>query len=829
MRPLAVAALLILGACGPGSRPPAQPRSLDEEFRAANDLLRKESYAASLTIAEAALKRAETGGDPVTKWRFRLLKAQILVGRRDKDALPYLDSLGMPPPAVAWDEQRARLLLLRTQALYLLGRWDDVQRLLPQAAAAAEEAHSALLSAEVELRRGALLVARSQFSAARSAFQNTLKEAERQHDDYLGSLAANYIGYALLQESRYDEAIPWFERARAYSAQLGAADSVARADGNIGASYAGLGDYENARLHYDRALAAFDRTGNLYEQQIWLGHAGNLFFYQEKYAEAADQYTRALAIARSLGDRKRTGIWVSNLASASIELAKWDTARKYYEEARQEKGGDKNHESYLLKIAAQIAAGENRSDEAVRLYREVLKSEPDDPTIALDAHAGLARLYVRNHQLASAGNEFRAATETIDRRGAKLDDDYRLSFLSSLIRFNREYVDFEMARHEPEEALEVAEASRSRVLAGRSGSLQTAKPRSASEYRQIARRTGSVLLEYWFGDARSYLWVITADRIDCHTLAPRSVIRSLVENWRAVIASGRNPLEVARDTGDRLYTELLSPIATDAPGRSRFIIVPDEDLYSLNFESLPAGAGSAKFWIEQATTAIAPSLNYLTAAALKPAHGKTATGKTKMLLIGDPESTDPQFPKLEFAGRELDSIAGTMAAPGSKVLRGSEARPESYASVSPAQFGFIHFSAHATANPISPLDSSVILSGPPDQCRLRAHDVMKIPLKAELVTVSGCRSAGGKTYSGEGLVGFAWAFLKAGADNVIAGLWDVNDRSTMELMSRLYSEIAAGADIPDALRASKLALIHEGGAYRKPFYWAPFELYTARD
>jgi hypothetical protein len=77
------------------------------------------------------------------------------------------------------------------------------------------------------------------------------------------------------------------------------------------------------------------------------------------------------------------------------------------------------------------------------------------------------------------------------------------------------------------------------------------------------------------------------------------------------------------------------------------------------------------------------------------------------------------------------------------------------------------------------------------------------------------------------LVGFAWAFLKAGAGNVIAGLWDVNDRSTMELMSRLYSEVSAGSSIPDALRISKLALIHRGGAYAKPFYWAPFQLYTS--
>jgi CHAT domain-containing protein len=48
------------------------------------------------------------------------------------------------------------------------------------------------------------------------------------------------------------------------------------------------------------------------------------------------------------------------------------------------------------------------------------------------------------------------------------------------------------------------------------------------------------------------------------------------------------------------------------------------------------------------------------------------------------------------------------------------------------------------------------------------------------------------------------------------------------LMTRLYMEIAAGSPIPDALRKSKLALIHGGGAYGKPFYWAPFQLYVGR-
>lgn len=102
---------------------------------------------------------------------------------------------------------------------------------------------------------------------------------------------------------------------------------------------------------------------------------------------------------------------------------------------------------------------------------------------------------------------------------------------------------------------------------------------------------------------------------------------------------------------------------------------------------------------------------------------------------------------------------------------------------------------------------------------------MTVPLQADLVTISACRSAGARTYTGEGLVGFAWAFLLAGARQVVAGLWDVTDSSTPRIMDVLYSQIAAGKDPADALRESKLSLIRSNSVYRKPYYWGPFQIY----
>jgi CHAT domain-containing protein len=99
-------------------------------------------------------------------------------------------------------------------------------------------------------------------------------------------------------------------------------------------------------------------------------------------------------------------------------------------------------------------------------------------------------------------------------------------------------------------------------------------------------------------------------------------------------------------------------------------------------------------------------------------------------------------------------------------------------------------------------------------------------LRADLVTISTCYGAGTRAYSGEGLVGLSWAFLRAGAHNVIGALWEVSDASTPQLMDQLYDELGKGKSPGEALRAAKLSLLHSNSAFRKPFYWAPFQLYT---
>jgi CHAT domain-containing protein len=162
------------------------------------------------------------------------------------------------------------------------------------------------------------------------------------------------------------------------------------------------------------------------------------------------------------------------------------------------------------------------------------------------------------------------------------------------------------------------------------------------------------------------------------------------------------------------------------------------------------------------------------------------------------------------------------------VLSGPQATPSGYLDSHPEQFAYLHFVTHGTASRTRPLESAVVLSEEKDTdlFKLYARDIVQHQLSAYLVTISACNGAGIRAYSGEGLVGLSWAFLRAGAHNVIGALWEVSDNSTPQLMNTLYSGLSNNQDPASALRAAKLALLHSDSVYRKPFYWAPFQLYA---
>lgn len=130
-----------------------------------------------------------------------------------------------------------------------------------------------------------------------------------------------------------------------------------------------------------------------------------------------------------------------------------------------------------------------------------------------------------------------------------------------------------------------------------------------------------------------------------------------------------------------------------------------------------------------------------------------------------------------------------------------------------SKFRYLHFATHGEANDARAMESALILAQdtlPGDPLprareplldgRLLANEVLTYwDLDAELVTLSACETALGRSGGGDGFLGFAQAFLAAGSRAVCLSLWKVDDTATALLMTRFYQNLLgkrSGLDRP---------------------------------
>jgi len=597
-----------------------------------------------------------------------------------------------------------------------------------------------------------------------------------------------------------------------------------------------------ARDLLQQALAIFQETGNRGDEAVTLRGLGQVQAGLGEAGAAAGSLVQARTIQSALGQPAEEALTLREMARLERSADRLAEARGHLEEAL----------SRLESLRSEIA-GDHLRAACFAAFREVYEMYVDvlQRLRGKASSSGLDALAFEVAERARARGllDFLEQSRIDLREGdpALLQEEKRL----------RREMNEKAARRAPGEELTALEA-RYQIVEAR---LEAANPRYARlrqpEVRlaEIQRETldgDTVLLEYFLAEPRSYLWLVTPDSLASFELPGRSRIEELALRVHRGLGAPAPP-----DAGQRrkdlaeLSRLLLGPVLGRIAGK-RLAVVADGALLYIPFAALPepAADGGASPLI------VGHEVVHLPSAAVVRELRRACVGRPRppatLALLADPvfgvddprlqatraepvsvkdsaRLSGPSFSRLSWTGREAEAIASEARERSPLVARGFQASRELATGGGLDRYRIVHFATHGVLDTQHPVLSGLVLSQVDEQGRardgyLRLNDVYRLRLNADLVVLSGCETALGKTLRGEGIVGLTRGFFHAGASEVMASLWPVRDRATAELMRRFYHALfREGLGPAAALRQAQIALWKER-PWRDPYFWAPFTL-----
>jgi CHAT domain-containing protein len=764
--------------------------------------------------------------NPIWAATFRLESAKILIWQGNSpDAFALLQQ-AFPGSSSTELDVRRKVFLSIAQAR--LGHLDQAEATVLEAARECLPNRS--LCAEVSGAKGTIDIERQDLDDAERQFQASLSNARLSGENFLQTQALLNLGRVAMIEEHYEDALARFRETSALAKSLGAKLLLEKVTGNVGWIYYKTGDFLRSLDTYIEAEKQAAELGVPIDQVFWLNNAGQSEARLGDLDAARSFYERSLGLAQSIQNQKQILDLNVDLGFLLLQLNNLNAAEAHIHEATRLAALRKSNRAELNPMLLESLLLDARGDKggATKMLLELDKRGGELPSVRWDAESNLARIYAETGRQADADRWFRRSIDTFQHSRASLSSiDSTLPFLANGADLYSSYSKHLIGQHRAEEALNVIDQSRAESLEDGLHVTRTGPEKGSSRLnaKSIAARLQATILVYSIRPKTSYLWAITPTRQQFYQIAGSETILPQIQRHTKMILASKDLLSQPTAPGRSLYNELVEPAQALIKKDSKVFIVGDDALSGLNFETLQTPGNDSHYWIEDVTITNAKSLQLLSVRGAK----ESQFAEKRILLMGDPAYQKEEYAELPNASAEITNIASHFSVDRRTVLTGSQASPEAYQHIQAGQFAYIHFVAHGTANMNVPLDSAVVLSRNHDDAtvyKLYARDILRQNLHADLVTVSACYGSGLRNYSGEGLVGLAWAFLRAGSHHVIGAMWEVSDVSTPLLMDHLYGELARGSQPDAALRSAKLSMIHSDGVFRKPLYWAPFQLYS---
>jgi CHAT domain-containing protein len=645
-------------------------------------------------------------------------------------------------------------------------------------------------------------------------------------------------GDALFIQDRYAEALPKLVAAIACFTARGDMALAGRAHVSLGRVYRAHGRLDAALEEYARAFA-MQQDGNdtlgavqsLNAISVTLGYMG-------RHVEGLEWLQVALGMARRVGSQRTVDFLLANASQFYMDRGRYAEAASVLEETLVRPSPF--YQSIRLADLSTAYLALQRPERALEVAeRAVTIARGDSQQVSALAARANALTAVKKFDAATA--DLQRAVQIVETLRTQIvaDDFFNRGFGQTYQWLFSSTIALLQSQGRSREAVETAERARARalldLLAGRSRATQQAdlNPRESSpatfdDIVATAARVRSTVVAYWVGQTETFVWVVKADgSIGSARIAVTSAeLGDAVHEATSGSSQGQMAgLMLGAGSAGRhwreLYRLLIEPIREYLPTTdgSRLTIVPHGALFGLPFAALRDSRG--RYLVETYDVHYVPAV-----AALRPQRLPAGTAASA-LLVGDPgaeaarDSLIP-LPALPWANREVQTIATLLPAPPT-VLVGGDATEANVRSQLEGR-SLLHFATHgivqneerlssylALRPSASASPSSTVPLQPRDSLesgdgRLTANEAYGLRLDADLVVLSGCRTATGPII-GEGVIGFTRAFLAAGASSVVATMWNVEDQTSFETMKNFYAAWVAGADKSRALRRAQLAVL----------------------
>jgi CHAT domain-containing protein len=336
---------------------------------------------------------------------------------------------------------------------------------------------------------------------------------------------------------------------------------------------------------------------------------------------------------------------------------------------------------------------------------------------------------------------------------------------------------------------------------------------------QQSLQPGEVLLEYLVTSEKLLIFAVTQSNVAVHTVDERAEqLTSRVQLARDLLRRRESGTEV-RAVLRALFDIVLGPVmrSGDLRDTKRIIVVPHGVLTYLPFAALMDS--SSQYVAERFVLLHVP-----TSAALPALRAKSSETRPERASIFAP--VQRTLPATEI---EAEAVAKVLI--GAETLVGNRATEGRFRSAL-QRGGIVHVATHATLNSRNPLFSTIEFAGgqrgvAANNGRLEAHELLGMRISSPLVFLSGCETAIGGAWStrfdsGEDYAALAQTLLYAGARNVVATLWRIDDDGAAEFATAFY-EALRGDGFAEALAEAQRSFI-QNPKYRSPYYWAAYQV-----